>query len=258
LSLELAGLGALAIAVVSGLAIGGLLIVRRLMRIDPENEVAGLLFSAVGVVYGALLAFIVFATWESYSNAEQAVAAEAAQLVAVYRDTQVFPEPQRHDVQDALRKYTNQVMNLEWTSHGKLLPHTNPDLLNPVWTIYRAVVPSTPRDEARLAAAEERLHELELQRHARHLSGEGTLPPVFWPVLLLGGGIAVVFSYFFYQTSLRAQALMTGAVAALLGTVLLLIVTLNQPFTGPLPVSQQPFVHALLMFHAIDLEPPGP
>jgi hypothetical protein len=51
---------------------------------------------------------------------------------------------------------------------------------------------------------------------------------------------------------------MTGAVAALLGTVLLLIVTLNQPFTGPLPVSQQPFVHALLMFHAIDLEAPGP
>ena len=46
----------------SALAIAGLLYVRRserFTRVFNENEVAGLLFSVMGLVYGALLAFIV-------------------------------------------------------------------------------------------------------------------------------------------------------------------------------------------------------
>lgn len=40
--------------------------------------------------------------------------------------------------------------------------------------------------------------------------------------------------------------------------VLLLIFSLNQPFTGPIPVSQQPLQHALAQFDAIDLQAPLP
>ena len=56
----------------SALAVGGLLLVRRttsMRRHLGENDVAGLLFGAVGVLYGALLAFVVFAAWEGYSPA---------------------------------------------------------------------------------------------------------------------------------------------------------------------------------------------
>ncbi len=240
----------------SFLAVVGLALVRRSSRFKHhfgENEVAGLLFSAMGVVYGALLAFVVFATWESFDSAQQAVTDEAADIVVVYRDTQTFPQPQQTEAQAALRTYINAVTANEWASHGNLTVHTTPDLLNPIWDIYRSLQPTTSVEEAEYASAQDRLHVLELQRHLRHLSGEATLPWVFWPLLLMGGGILVVFSYFFHQSSLRAQATMTGVSTALLMGVLLLIYSLNQPFTGPVTVSQQPFQHALQQFHAMDL-----
>ena len=106
--------GPLIIVGASLLAILGLVLVRRSSAFQQhfaENEVAGLLFSAMGVVYGALLAFVVFATWESFAGAQQAVTTEAATLVAAYRDTQTFPEPQRTEVQLAYRTYAKAVVN---------------------------------------------------------------------------------------------------------------------------------------------------
>ena len=75
---------------------------------------------------------------------------------------------------------------MEWPSHGKLMAHETPDPLNQVWDIYRSIQPTTPVQESDLVGADDRLHALELQRHLRHLSGEATLPWVFWPLLVLG------------------------------------------------------------------------
>ncbi len=52
---------------------------------------------------------------------------------------------------------------------------------------------------------------------------------------------------------LKAQAVMTGVSTATLTGVLLLMYSLNQPFTGPVTVTQRPFLHAVQQFHAIDL-----
>jgi Protein of unknown function (DUF4239) len=250
-------LAPLCVLAVSIVAILGLFLVRRIpafARQFNENEVAGLLYQAMGVVYGALLAFIVFATWESFANAQLAVTQEAADLVAAYRDTQTFPEPQRTQAQSTFRFYVNAVMATEWASHGTLTEHTTPDLLNPVWNIYRSVQPTTSLEESRLASATDHLYAVELQRHLRHLSSEATLPVIFWPLLLLGGIILIVFSYLFHQSSLRSHAVMIGVSTAMLIGVLILIYSLNEPFTGPVTVSQQPLLHALQQFHAIDLE----
>ena len=259
-------LNALIVVAVSALAVAGFMALNR-TRFRPQgdaNDVAGLIFGAVGILYGALLAFVVFATWESYAGAEEAVTMEGATLVAVYRDSQQFPEPERTEIQAALRLYTNKVLATEWGSHGNLRPHTAPDILNPVWALYRGTEASTPGAEADLASAMERLHELELQRHLRHLSGEATLPDVFWPVLLAGSIIMVLFSYALRHHNLKLHAAMTALLTAVLTLTLLLIFSLNKPFTGPIPVSQQPLLHALVQFNAIDLptidavDPPAP
>jgi hypothetical protein len=197
---------ALVVAVaLSILAVAGLAYFRqapRLQRLHAENEVADPIFGAVGILYGVTLALVVFAVWQSYSRAETAVTSEAAQLVTVYRDSQAFPTPQREVIQDALRTYTNDVMGNEWGSHGALRPHETPDLLNALWALYRQLRPSETLSEAELTAAMERLHDLELQRHTRHLSGEAALPGIFWPVLIAGAVIVVLFSYAFHQENL--------------------------------------------------------
>jgi hypothetical protein len=240
------------------LAVAGLLYVRRSPRFQQylgENEVPGILFGGLGVLYGALLAFVVFGTWEFYDGAEQAVTSEAAELVGVYRDSQSFPQPLQGQIQTALRTYTQRVIATEWSSHGNLTIHSTPDLLNPVWSLYRQHQPTETVAQDQLQNVSEHLHQLEVLRHQRHLSGEQSLPGIFWPVLFVGSAVLIVFSYFFSVERLRVQVVMTALVAGMLSLVLLLIYSLNAPFTGPIPVSQQPLQHALAQFDAIDLPP---
>jgi hypothetical protein len=127
--------------------------------------------------------------------------------------------------------------------------------MNAVWAIYRSVEPTTSFAEFELSSAMDRLHDLENARHLRHLSAEETLPWIFWPVLAIGGTIMLLFSYFLYHGSLRAQAIMTGVTTAMLVGVLILIYSLNQPFTGPVSVSKDPLANALVQFDRIDRAP---
>jgi hypothetical protein len=254
--LELAGWAVLIIGGSMVVAVAGLLVIHRVPKLAPhtrENDLAGFLYAVVGVVYGVLLAFIVFAVWERFSSVDQAVTEEAADLVVVFRDTQTFPEPQRTQAQDDLRAYANEVMDVEWTSHGELKAHNSPDPLNPVWDIYRQIGAAKIMDPQEQVAMEDRLHELEHQRHIRHLASESTLPPLFWPVLICGGIATVGFSYLFNVDDLWAHAIMTGVMAGMIASALFLIFSLNDPFTGLVHVSKHPLLHALQQFHSLNL-----
>jgi uncharacterized membrane protein len=57
----------------------------------PAQDSAGFMFMTMGVLYAVVLAFVVFAVWEQFAHSEQAVTAEAAVLVSVFRDTQTVP-----------------------------------------------------------------------------------------------------------------------------------------------------------------------
>ncbi len=251
----------LVIARAAIVSMAGLLIVHRYVwRPEPgTNEVPGFFYAVIGVIYGVMLAFIVLVVWERFAATDEAVTTEAADLVAVFRDTQSFPEPLRQQAQDALRAYADAVVSREWKSwitNGVVEPHTDADPLNPVWAVYEQVRPSGDLEATELEHAKERLHVLEQQRHLRHLASEATLPPIFWPVIITGFLLTVGFSYFFQMENKALQAALTGVLAAVLAGVLLLIVSLNEPFTGPVQVDRAPFEHALDHFNALGLSGP--
>jgi hypothetical protein len=214
-------------------------------RLKNDETIVGYIFSAIALIYAVILAFVVFAVWEQYSVSQQVVTSEAASLVVAYRDTETFPEPIRAQAQQAFFDYAHTVMDNEWANHGAVLPHTKADAINPIWDIYHSAKASD--------SALDRLHDLEQQRHLRHLAGEASLPIVFWPLLVGGGLITICSSYFFVMRSLRAQYLKTAMLTIVIAGVLFLIYTLNRPFTGRVPVSKDPFRHALQIFQAMDL-----
>jgi len=181
----------------------------------------------------------------------------AAAAVVAYRDTQVFPEPIRSEAQAAFRSYVKEVMENEWASHGTVKPHRSRDALNPVWNVYRRYQPTEPLAQAEFDGAQSRLHDLELQRHQRHLAGEASLPNVFWWLLVGGGVITVAMSYLFVVERRSVQVLQVSLLTGFIAAVLSLILALNFPFTGDVHVSRGPFKHALLNFAALDLQP-GP
>src|SRR5689334_3565959 len=72
--------------------------------------------STVGIVYGALLGFTVVVAWEQFSSAEVNVANEASTLTTMYRQTVGMSEPQRGEMRQLLRQYTETVAGTEWNA----------------------------------------------------------------------------------------------------------------------------------------------
>ena len=241
------------------LAVGGLLVLRRLSRGQSprHNDFIGLIFAQVALLYSVLMAFVVFSAWQRFTDAASTVTNEAAAAVVAYRDTQAFPEPVRSEAQAALRAYVDEVMDNEWDSHGTVRPHRSRDALNPVWNAYRKYQPTEALAQAQFDGAQGRLHDLESQRHVRHLAGEASLPNVFWWLLVGGGAVTVAMASLFVVERRNVHVLQVGLLSGIIAAVLSLIVALNFPFTGDVHVSRGPFRHALLNFDALDIQPGG-
>ncbi len=248
-----------ALVVIGGsvvLGVGGLLLVRRQGRAQTprHNDFIGLIFAQIALLYSVLMALVVFSSYQRFTAAEASVTNEAAAVVVAYRDTQIFPEPLRSEAQAALRAYVNEVMDNEWESHGTVLPHRSRDALNPIWATYREYQPTDALAQAEFDGAQGRLHDLEHERHVRHLAAEASLPDVLWWLLVGGGAFVVAMSYLFVVERRRIHALQVGLLSAFIAGVLTLLLALNYPFTGDVHVSRGPFQHALLNFDALDLE----
>lgn len=253
LPIELAGV--LIVAASVAVAILLLLATRGLIRgwvANEHNAVVGALFGATGVVYAVVLAFVVLVVWEQWGAADQAVVAEGAALVVVYRASEDLAPPAQQQAKEALRTYTRQTIDTQWTVHGTLGPHTGANTLNPVWAAFRSQTPTAPSQVAAQQEAFARLSDLEYREHMVHLAREGTLPSVFWLVMIAGAIVTVAFSYLLAMDRARVHALTSGALAGMLAGLLFLVFALNFPFTGTVHVSEQPLEHAILMFNSID------
>ncbi len=219
-----------------------------------DEAIVGYIFSATALVYAVVLAFVVFAVWDRYTITRATVTNEASAVVVAFRDTQSLPEPERSLAQQGYRDYIQEVTSKEWKTHGSVMTHKTPDPLNKIWDSYRNFTPANASEEAGLSIAKSSLTNLESQRHLRHLAGEASLPGIFWPVLILGGIITIVASYFFTMKSTTAHYILTTILTIVIAGVLFLIYSINYPFTGNVRVSQDPFSHALQQFNALNLK----
>ena len=97
------------------------------------------------------------------------------------------------------------------------------------------------------------LHQLNLitqARRSRLIASEGSVPSVIWLVLLGGAVVTIVFTFFFGTRNLRAQTMMTGLLALLIFSELLIIVAIDRPFTGTVKVEPVPLADVLAEFQS--------
>src|SRR6266550_7963053 len=83
-----------AIPTLFGLA--GLYLVRRKYSAEvlrENHEVAAIIFNAFGLLYGVMVAFVVFVTWSGYDEATKNLQLEANEADDLFHITRAFPEP---------------------------------------------------------------------------------------------------------------------------------------------------------------------
>ena len=86
------------------------------------------------------------------------------------------------------------------------------------------------------------LDQLTQARRARIVLASGIVPGVVWVVLFFGAVVTIGFTLFFGTENVRAQALMTGALASLIFSGLLIIIAVDRPFSGTVKVGPEALV----------------
>jgi hypothetical protein len=220
-----------------------LILVRRrfgIERLTNNNEIAGFEFAAVSVIYAVLLAFAVIVVWEKFSDAETAVIQEAGAAATVYRLVD-GSDPESVATRAATGNYLRLAVDRDWPmmARGK----RSADVTNALNELYSIAVRMTEHQTKDRAIYYEIFKQLDVitqtQRIRLHLA-TGVVPSVIWLVLYSGAALTVAFTLFFGAEDLWAQIMMTTIVSLSVFLGLVVIVSIDHPFTGPVRVGYEP------------------
>src|SRR5438874_9316525 len=103
-------------AIPTFVAIAGLYFVRKKYSTEvlrENHEVAAIIFNAFGLLYGVVVAFVVFVTWSGYDDATKNLQMEANEVDDLFHIAKAFPEPANKIIQKGLIDYTFSVYNDE-------------------------------------------------------------------------------------------------------------------------------------------------
>lgn len=243
--------GIVVVGGITAISVLGLLLVRWRFSVDSHeshNQIAGDLFSAVTQTYAVFLVFLAITVFQQFDHAEQLVSEEAATVVALQRASIALPEDVRRETQNRLRLYVRSVIDVEWATmaNGKASPETEARFED-LWNALEAFRPANEFQLALFTDSLTRLADLTRARNLRITASNGSLPGIYWVLLIAGALPSIGFAYFFDLPSVRAHCMMIAGFAALVGVILLLLIAVNRPFTGEVRVQPLPLVQAITL-----------
>lgn len=230
----------------------GPVLVRRwvaLERLRSNNEVAGFKFATVGVLYAVLLAFAVIVVWEKFAEADDHVAAEAGAAVTIYRLAEGLGGAPGAALHEAIGGYLRSAIEEDWPAMAQgVESQATTAALDAVYGELLRFQPADHRGQVVMAEVLYQLDQLTQARRARLVMASGIVPGIVWVVLFFGAFVTIGFTFFFGTENLTAQALMTGALASLIFSGLLVIIAIDHPFAGTVRVRPEALTHVLADF----------
>jgi hypothetical protein len=237
--------GIILVCVVTSLSILGLLIVRRQVGVETLtswHDVAGYLLSVVGTMYAVLLGLIVVDAMTKFQNARFITEQEANNLADVFLLADHMPDPYKHNVQKMCVDYCEAVITRDWPKMEK--QDNSFEARHLAIKLVRVLENYEPQTESEKAIYPMILTEgLSLwdNRRARIITATNGIPAVEWFVVIIGGIVTTIFTYFFGLTQLRSQIVMTALVAILISLNVYLVLLFGYPFAGDLKVMPEAF-----------------
>src|SRR5213595_2414658 len=102
--------------ITTAVALVGLRLVRKKYSTEvlkENHEVAAIIFNAFGLLYGVVVAFVVFVTWSGYDEATKNLQLEANEADDLFHITKALPDPAGVTIRQGLKDYIVSVYNDE-------------------------------------------------------------------------------------------------------------------------------------------------
>lgn len=231
----------IAIVVAATLACGGQILVHHRFRSAEfvrRNEVAGFIIAVVGTLYAVVLGFMTVVTWERYQTAQERLASETASVLDAWHDAVELPPQARRLIRTQMLDYAHVMIDEEWPmmrSGGFSLKGDT--IIMDATTAVGQIKPKTVTESNGQTAEIDMLNALHDARQERLAGSDSALTGLQWAVLFIGAIVVVGFCYLFQVESPRAHLFMTGAVAVVIATMMVLIFELQSPFRSPIGIS---------------------
>jgi len=240
-------LSMLAIAV--GAAVGGVLLVRRVVNVKKfkeHHDIAGPIFSTIGVIYAVMLAFVLIIVWQDFDSAQNNTVREANYFADIYRDSVGLSEPFRSQYLEANANYIDAVIKYEWPKmqYGERSMEAQA-FADKVWEVTGKFEPKSDSEKIFFGEILTKMNQAGEMRRQRLMDSRTGVHPALWTVLLLGGIITVAFTFFFGSENLYAQLTMTTMLAVLIVLILFTILIMDFPYSGDLSIPVTPFQQVL-------------
>jgi Protein of unknown function (DUF4239) len=238
---------AIVAAVVACFVVLHALVQRRLKAemLRRHNDVAGYLFSAVGVLYAVVLGFVVVVVWQKYDGAVSNVENEVDATGNLYHVVDAFPSAPRSAVRDGLRSYVETVIRIEWPAmaHDQDVPELGARQLEGVSLAVDTFSPTKFKELAAQQAAIAQMQRLFDARRARLIAAVPAVPSVLWFALVAGALAMVAFCFIFGVENRPAQLMMTAILVGLIGILFVVIEEFSTPFSGSVRISSEGWVY---------------
>jgi len=229
------------------IAVGGLLIVRRLIphhRLKVHNDVAAAIFGTVGVIYAVLLAFVVIVVWQGLDRSKMNVEREASCLNDLYRDSVSFSPDFKARARALLKEYRDTVVNDEWKAMARGGKSQKVEkVINNLWIAYSSYEPTKENDKVFFEEGVRKLNQLEEYRSFRLVDACTGVNFLLWFVLIVGGIATIAFTVFFGAENLKAQVAMAMILSILISLIIFTIFSMDYPFTGEISIGPGVFTH---------------
>ena len=191
--------------------------------------------SVIGTMFAVMLAFVILFSLQSYQRAREGANIEAVSVTELNAVASVFGSPTSDRLRGGLVCYGRAVIYDEWPAmqdgHSSALVESWVDRLHDDFT---AAAPREARQEAAYAQWFDEVAQRRDGRRERLAEASPFLPMPMW--LALGIGATLTLGYMVAQADRREgvviQAIPIGFVAALVTAGLLVVVFLDNPYTG--------------------------
>ncbi|QQL50222.1 bestrophin-like domain [Mucilaginibacter ginkgonis] len=217
--------------------------VARKMHIEDHshNDIVSYFLAAVTVFYGITLGLVAIGTWNSFSEVNNKVDTEAQIITSLFRDLDSLPEPYKAELRNDLIDYTHNVITVSWPLQRQGIPPVqSAKFLRKFQGHLEGFEPAKIRDQITVTEIFKQFNSLIEVRRSRVNATFTRLPASLWSLVIIGGLICLSVTFFFDVKSKKMHIVMTCFFAGLLGLMIFLIGTLDNPFRGKVSVSPRP------------------
>jgi hypothetical protein len=246
----------LIMVITTGITISILWVIRKNVshiKLREHHDVAGYIFSIIGVLYSVILGFTVINVQERYNKAEETVHTESTIIADLYRDATYFDEASVASIRSNLKKYVQYVIQQEWVLPGDETRRLKADgILQDLWQSYQGVDLQSERSKIWYQQTIPKLDRLMDARLAREFYSWDSLSHMMWTILILGAAITICFTFFFGIENLKMQMFMTSLLTIYLTFMLYLVFSLDHVFEGAVHVTPKAFEETQSIFNRLD------